>query len=136
MPWQYDAGENRHKHHWKNDYAGFMWQSNKFVGKCPKTMTPSLAEKLLNEGIPFYNPRKQLICPETKQSYPNALYNIHEGVAYRALPTQPCCSYHAFPEIEFPPGIEEKLMKRARAKNCERELIKWLRKWSQEEFKR
>jgi len=85
-------------------------------------MNQELAEKLLNEGIPLNNPRNDIGCP-------NEIFNVYEGVIYRAVPTLPGKSYHAFPEITMPVDIEKKLLKRAEEKGCCKELEKWLKKW-------
>ncbi len=120
--WKYDAGDNRHKHHWKNNYAGFENRNSEWIGKCPKKMTGESAEKLLNDGIPVHNPRNDIGCP-------NEIFNVHEGVIYRAVPTLPGKSYHAFPEINMPLEIEIRLLRRAGEKGCRKELQKWLKKY-------
>jgi hypothetical protein len=126
MTYQYDAGEQRHKHHWNKSYAGVIDTPNGPVGKCPNTITQELAEKLLNEdtGIPWYNPKKRKsLDPQT----PNAIYNVHEGVVYKAVPTRPGCSYHGYPVKEIPKEIQERLYQLAEQKHCKRELEKWLK---------
>ena len=119
--WKYDPGDDRHKHHWSHDYAAFAFKDGKWIGKCPNTITLDLAEKLLNEGIPLFNPRKAIDAP-------NAIFNVHEGVIYKAVPTLPGYSYHGYPEIDMPNETFNQLLKRAEEKGCKKELIKWLKK--------
>jgi len=78
-------------------------------------MTGESAEKLLNDGIPVHNPRNDIGCP-------NEIFNVHEGVIYRAVPTLPGKSYHAFPEINMPLEIEIRLLGRAGGKGLPKEI--------------
>jgi hypothetical protein len=126
--WKYDAGVQRHKHHWNRPYAGIVFDGKEPVGKCPNNMTQELAEELLNEGIPWYDPKRPLICSQTQLPYPQAIYNVYEGVVYKAIPTQVGCSYHGFPVIKkIPEEIKEQLYQLAEQKGCKRELTKWLK---------
>ncbi|MBF0182507.1 MAG: hypothetical protein HQM03_21020 [Magnetococcales bacterium] len=91
MPWKYDPGEWRKKHKWNKDEAGFHWEGQEEIGKCPTSITrdSELAEELLNKGIGY---------PDAES--PEAIYNIHQGVVYRAEVTLPGVSFHGFPEKE------------------------------------
>ncbi len=133
MAWQYEKGEHRHKHNWSNDFAGFLITPSGIVGKCPNNITLEQATQLLNEGIPFFNRRKPVLDCGEQGEFPHAIYAVYQGVAYRAVPTLGCCSYHAFPEIEFPPTIEAQLLARARQQSLaeEKALKKWLKQWRQ-----
>ncbi|MCP4700281.1 MAG: hypothetical protein GY862_26030 [Gammaproteobacteria bacterium] len=142
MNWQYDKGEHRHKHDWNKDEAGFVCNGKKLIAKCPNTITHPQAKAILNNGIVYVNRRKPVIScivkigrREKTVDFPHAVYNIHEGIPYRALPALGCCSFHAFPEIEFPPEIEKELIERAKSQGRERELRKWLAHWRKERKK-
>lgn len=114
MSWQYDPGERREKHKWSKDKAGFDPDVPGSPGKCPSsvTMTPGLAERLLNDGIPWSN------GSEPGSEYPQRIYNVYHGVVYRAVPSVPGKSYHGFPEKEqsgrlVPREVFEALAERA-----------------------
>ncbi|HIJ84646.1 MAG TPA: hypothetical protein HPQ00_10655 [Magnetococcales bacterium] len=95
MPWKYDSAERRAKHKWSRDEAGFDPPDIPgSPGKCPSsvTRTPGLAERLLNDGIPW--------PPEAE--HPERIYNVYQGVVYRAAPSVPGKIYHGFPEKEQP----------------------------------
>ncbi|MBF8272674.1 MAG: hypothetical protein HW380_1779 [Magnetococcales bacterium] len=51
-----------------------------------------MAERLLNDGIPW--------PPEAE--HPERIYNVYQGVVYRAAPSVPGKIYHGFPEKEQP----------------------------------
>ncbi|MBF0143986.1 MAG: hypothetical protein HQL59_11085 [Magnetococcales bacterium] len=81
-PWKYDPAEKRYKHKWSRNEAGFLPpEGRNRRGQCPTSIThhPTIAEKLLNNGVPW--------PPEAE--VPEILYNVHEGVVYRAEETEP-----------------------------------------------
>ncbi|MBF0182288.1 MAG: hypothetical protein HQM03_19915 [Magnetococcales bacterium] len=91
--WKYDPGERRIKHKWSKDEAGFDPPDVPgSPGKCPSsvTRTPGLAERLLNDGIPW----------PTGAAHPERIYNVYQGVVYRAVPAIAGKIYHGFPEKE------------------------------------
>jgi hypothetical protein len=119
-PWRYEPDEvPKRKHHWNRPEAGFApGRGEPLVAKCPNTMSIEVAEALLEEAFPWSPDR-------WPGSYPKRLYAVHEGVVYRATPTNRGVSYHGFPEhpTKFPPGrsgrdLKKKLL--ARARECPR----------------
>lgn len=114
----------KRKHHWNNDYAGFITVGKTFVGKCPRAMSLDAAAQLLQEAVPW--------SPLNWRSiHPKRLYAIADGVLYRATETVPGRSYHGFPEhpSRFPKGakdLKNQLLALARQKNCEPELRAWM----------
>ncbi len=90
--WHYEPDEHpKKKHAWSNPHAGFVNVQGVEIGKCPNNISIAEAEQFLNTGIPF-------IPPRTSVTYPTRIYVVHSGVVYRATPTNPGVSYHAFPE--------------------------------------
>lgn len=126
MPWKYDPGERRRKHKWHNDYAGFEVEGGVEVGKCPTTITQELAEQLLNTGVGWNNPS---IPPS---DCPRNIYNVHEGVVYKAAITLAGVSYHGYPcKGQVPGEVVTNLKALAAQKNCSKELDAWLRRYIQ-----
>lgn len=126
MPWQYQENPDRkHKRAWDKPVPGFVHEGGEIVGKCPTTISPQLAANLLNDGIEF--------SPERwPHSYPQRIYNVHEGQLYRATPTVPGVSYHGFPEnpqraMTLPRELKERILELARAKDCEAEVNRCLK---------
>lgn len=92
MTWRYEPDENpKRKHAWGNPYAGFVTMQGIQIGKCPNNISIPDAERLLNGGIPVEATR-------SASAWPKRIYIVHDGVVYRATPTNPGVSYHAFPE--------------------------------------
>ena len=90
--WKYEADEvPKRKHAWNKSHAGFVIVRGVQVGKCPNGLSPSEAERLLNDGLSV-SPKRW------NKHYPWRIYVVHNGVLYRAKPTNPGVSYHAFPE--------------------------------------
>lgn len=92
--WAYEADEKpKKKHGWNKDEPGFKRVRKELVGKCPVSMTCAQAEQLLNEqSVAFHN-------PHAPGPIPDRLYVVHDGTVYRAAPTRPGHSFHAFPEL-------------------------------------
>ena len=127
MTWKYVHDRRRkHKRAWKKNEAGFMQDpKGSFIGKCPANMTVEVAEALLNSGIEFSSDR-------WPHDYPERIYNIRDGVVYRATPTVPGESYHGFPEHpdrarKLPRDIKDQLMQLADKLGCHEEVRKWLK---------
>lgn len=122
--------EDRMKHRWGKNEAGFDEFHGEIVGKCPSGLSKD-AEKvndLLNNAIPN---------GERKQGYPGELYNIHNGVIYVAKPTNPGKSYHGYPWRNFkgnnplPSSIQKALKSRAEDSPCP-EIIRKFNQWLKE----
>jgi hypothetical protein len=126
----YPKGHPKQKHGWNEGHAGFVRQGGEIVGKCPKGIDNKTAERLLNEavnvGLIYSDPRWQ-------KPYPQKIFVVHDGVVYRAKPTNPGRSYHAFPERpkalrEGSRDLRDRLIARARALGCEAEVRAWIDK--------
>lgn len=125
--WKYQVDETRkRKHHWGNDWAGFVRESGEVVGKCPSSLTVSYAEQLLNtQGIPWSNPRLPAL------PWPDCIYVVDRGVIYRAVPTTAGVSYHAFPELPerlrgLPKAVKERILLVAERLGCMKEAQEWM----------
>jgi hypothetical protein len=127
MPWKYAPDEDpKRKHYWNQAYAGFVEVDGVQVGKCPNCITNEQAEVALNDGIPWHNPR----VPKT--GWPDRFYIVHGGVVYRAKPTNPGSSYHAFPELpselnKLPRAVRDQIVARAQELGCQSEVAEWMR---------
>jgi hypothetical protein len=121
MPWVYEENPDRkHKRGWDQPRPDFLEVMGEIVGKCPTTITIGKAEELLNSGITYSPPR-------WPHSYPERIYNIHEGQLYRATPTVPGRSYHGFPEHptraqKLPKELKRRILDLARTNECEVEV--------------
>ena len=124
--WEYDPGEQpKRKHAWNKNEAGFVRKNEIMVGKCPRGFDLNEARGLLNKGIPMPSMRGS-------GSHPRRIYVVYNGVLYRAVPTRPGFSYHAFPEIpsefeKLDDQLKTLIWERARADGTERELKRWLK---------
>lgn len=127
---RYEPDEKpKKKHHWQNDFAGFVEQPPKsgvLVGKCPSSLTTERAEPLLQRGVGF-NP------PNWDKAWVERIYVVHNGTVFRATVTNPNTpSYHGFPEISarFPKHRElrEAVLKLATEESAEsaRQVKRWL----------
>jgi hypothetical protein len=120
--WLYEADEKpKQRHSWQNKKAGFIEVKGVLIGKCPKGQDPKVAETLLNDGIPYFPPRSW------NHWHPKSIFIIHDGAVFRALPTVPGKSYHAFPEKErIPPRIRQQILDKARKLGCFDKVRRWL----------
>jgi hypothetical protein len=121
VPWSYDPGDKRRKHKWNKEYAGFEIEGGLQIGKCPQALTTEVAEQLLNSGVEWYNPLMRV-------EYPWNIYNVHDGVIYKAAITLHGISYHGFPYMgRVPKEVVEKLRAVAVNKGCSKEFEAWLK---------
>ena len=125
--WRYQPDEiPKKKHHWDRNEADFVEVDGVPVGKCPANITIPQAEVLLNSGIPWVRPG----TPDL--GYPDAIYVVHEGVVYRAKPTNiQERSYHAFPELparlrELPRALRGRILESAAEQGCEDAVRRWM----------
>lgn len=125
VPWIYEAEQNpKRKHAWSKDIAGFEEFRGLLAGKCPNNITKQEAEALINDGI-AWSP------PGWDERWPRKIFVVRQGVVYRAVPTVPGVSYHAFPEQgralrELPQSVQTQILERAREQGCEPEVRKWM----------
>ncbi|MBI4699812.1 MAG: hypothetical protein HY744_01375 [Deltaproteobacteria bacterium] len=95
------------------------------MGKCPQGLPDDLPERLLNEGIGVDGDE---LTPGPK---PLRIYIVHDGVVYRAKPTNPeVGSWHAFPEFpeelrKLPDAIWDRIRERAEHLGCAAEVERW-----------
>ena len=123
MPWRYDPGDKRRKHKWAKDYAGFEVEGGLRVGKCPLGLTGKVAEQLLNSGVEWHNPSMGV-------EHPWNIYNVHDGVIYKAAITVHGVSFHGFPcEGRIPREIVNRLRAIAEEKGCLQEFETWLKQY-------
>lgn len=121
----YVSGFNRYKHCGKTPAAQILFDRGyeMFVGKCPKTLSHQVAQDLLTDGIEQKSIRK---------SQPVALWNVHEGVVYKAEPNNVGQEWHGYPTCEksekggIPIKIRKELLKRAEQKGMLRDTERWL----------
>lgn len=129
MEWKYERGEGRHKHRWKNDYAGFQPGDKGPVGKCPKSIDETTAQKILNNGVQYYQSQEDTI--------PEKIYSVYRGVVYELVPTQPGISWHGYPwrgdlagRAPLPRWIKRQLETKARESGCLDEYESWMKNYS------
>jgi hypothetical protein len=124
--WRYEPDENpKRRHAWSNAHAGFVIVQGVEIGKCPNNISLAEAERLLNTGIP-------LNATRSVAGYPARVYVVHDGVVYRATPTNPGVSYHAFPEKaeEFrrlPRSVREAILSEANRQGYGEDVGRWSR---------
>ncbi|PFG51208.1 hypothetical protein ATG98_0135 [Marinobacter sp. LV10R520-4] len=126
--WLYERGEGRYKHRWNNDYAGFEPSDNGSVGKCPSSITETLATEILNQGVPYYS--------GLEDQLPSKIYSVHQGVIYEAVPTMPGVSWHGYPwrgnlrgRRPLSSRIVRKLKKMAEKSGHSKEFEQWLKQY-------
>lgn len=131
-PYRYEPKTNENgqpiKHKWAKGHPGFMDDRTGHVeGFCPATVTTEIAEDLLASGIPD-SP------PGWTKSHPKYIYNIYQGAVYKAVETRPGYSYHGFPspgprsnpqKRDMSERMKRRLIAKARAENCEAEILAW-----------
>lgn len=128
MGFRYEPDEEpKRKHHWDRAEPGFVEVRSVLVGKCPSDLTIARAEALLQDGIPWNRPR----TPDL--GYPDAIYVVYDGAVYRAKPTRPGVSYHAFPELgsrlrELPRQLKTRILEKARELGCDVGVQRWMNK--------
>ena len=124
--WRYEPDEMpKKKHAWSNAHAGFVIVQGVEIGKCPNNISLSEAERLLNAGTPVRASR-------SAARHPKRIYVVHAGVVYRATPTAPGVSYHAFPERaeEFrrlPRSVREVILAEAERQGSGEDVRRWSR---------
>ena len=134
--WEYQSDENpKRKHHWAEDHPGFVkvpdrrGRGSVRVGKCPCAFMPSedtqeLLERLLNSGI-CWSPSNWI------HDHPKRIYIVYNAWLYRATPTIPGRSYHAFPEDfedrTVPPALHRGIRDEAQRQGCAEEIERWLK---------
>ena len=121
----YETDENpKKKHRWGNVWAGFVRTRGAIVSKCPSTISNIDAERSLNDGVPWLNPRRD-------DQHPSRIYAVRDGVVYRAVPTRRGVSYHGFPELPnelrgLPKALREQILEMARRLGQESEVRAWI----------
>ena len=124
----YCSPENRHKHRWSKNYAGFAKYHGEIVGKCPNDITLDEAQKLLSEAVTD-PPDDYDIDP-----YPKRLYNVYRGVIYRAEGDGRSNVYHAFPADNIDSMDRNTL--EALEQRVEPKYLKIFKKWKEDHARR
>jgi hypothetical protein len=86
----YDSGGCRQKHKWNHEEAGFANDYGKSIGKCSSMITQDVAQRLLDDGIPY---------PDANN--PERIYNVFHGVIYMAI-SSGNNNWHGFPWRKLP----------------------------------
>src|SRR5207247_541837 len=101
---KYDPDKaHREQHRWDKPWAEIVVDSSGYpVGKCPSNLDEKDAQRLLDGGLHHWGRNRGKARPER-------VYNVLDGVPYRAHVMGG--TYHGFPEIpsEMPPDIREQL---------------------------
>lgn len=90
---RYDKGERRHKHVGRGDDPVIEFvrdNPRRWIGKCPRTLTPEDHTRLVNEAIPGDNGDREL-------GFAKKLYTVHNGAIYEGQTTDRGESYHGYP---------------------------------------
>lgn len=125
--WLYERGDNRHKHHWKKDEAGFVPPVKGGVGKCHASITTEIAQELLRQGVRYNAPGADDVTH---------VYAVYRGTIYEAAPTRPGISFHGYPwrggqgRPALPPRVVRALRAQADKDNCLKGFEDWLNKYS------
>jgi hypothetical protein len=94
------------------------------VGMCPAGIKKATLESLLNGGIFHFG-------AGPPREHPLSIFNIYQGVPYRAVRTLEGISYHGFPCVsarrDVPPVVMKKLMARAVELDCKASVAKWFK---------
>ncbi|MBI1848905.1 MAG: hypothetical protein HYR85_01035 [Planctomycetes bacterium] len=69
--------------------------------------------------------------PRIATPSPKRIYTIHQGVVYRAVPTVPGISFHAFPELaedfrRLPPTVRQAVLSLADKLGCLAQVRRWV----------
>ena len=96
-----------------------MTQDGVQVGKCSSSITRSIAQDLLVDGVPYVR--------DPIDAHPYRIYNVYEGVPYEARPTEIGVSYHGYPWCgTMPRRILRQLEARATDAGHGRAFKRWL----------
>jgi len=125
--WKYEPDEKpKKKHAWDRPHAGVVEHPRGTkIAKCPSNIATDLAEKVLNTGVP-------VSFKSWRDAHPQRIYAVHEGVLYRATPTNPGVPYHAFPEFperfrELPAAARRAVLDYVKGLGYEDEVRRWMR---------
>lgn len=113
-------GRGRPKHKWNKLYASLeAHRGGEVEGMCPSNIPAETVLELLNNGVEHF--------VGGGGEHPKNIFNVHEGVPYKAHVTRYGRSYHAFPcrKRDIPPRIWRPLLALAAQRNCKHELEKW-----------
>lgn len=128
MSRRYERGEGRYKHRWNKDEAGFVPGAKGAIGKCHKSITEEIAERVLSQGIPYYD--------QPEDEYPAKIYGVYRGVIYEAVPTTPEVSWHGYPwrgdlrgRNPLPRKIIRQLKEQAEHDGYLKEYEQWLKEY-------
>ncbi len=91
------------------------------VSKCSNEIDPTLAGRLLREGIPWSS-------ESSRSPLPEAVFNLHRGIPYRAHRRGKTRFYHGFPDVRrrMPGGIWKQLADLAIEQGVQQEFERWM----------
>lgn len=121
----YSSPENRHKHRWSKNFAGFDRYYGEIVGKCPNNIPLGEAQKLLLQAIP--DPPDEY----DDDPYPKRLYNVREGVIYRAEGDGRSNRYHAYPADNIR-SMDQDTLEVLEKRADESGFLKVFKKWTKD----
>lgn len=116
------TGKSPPKHKWNKPHADFIERKGgEIEGMCPHPMCPSTLNSLLNDGLKDFG--------HSTGEHPRAIFNVYQGVPYKAYVTQQGISYHGFPcrKSDVPPRLFKSLLALANDKKCKNEVERWFK---------
>jgi hypothetical protein len=126
MVWKYEPDEKpKRKHAWDKPHAGFVEVGATLVAKCPNNISMNAAEAAINSSqAVHWSPLGW------DKEFPKRIYIVNDGIVFRATPTVPGISYHAFPELperfrDLPSQIQSRIFASATAIGCGDEVRRW-----------
>lgn len=95
------------------------------LGKCSNEIDTTLAQRLLDEGIPWSPTASQ----RRRSPWPKSVFNTYKGVPYRAHRRGKTPYFHGFPDVKnrIPRAVREELRARAVAEGEEDAFDAWMR---------
>ena len=125
----YSSPENRHKHRWNKNYPGFARYRGEIVGKCPNDITEKEAQELLLDAIT--DPPDEY----DNDPFPKRLYNVRNGVIYRAEGDGRSNRYHAFPADNIR-SMDDDTLKILEERITNSEELKIFKQWKRDHAER
>jgi hypothetical protein len=97
-------------------------EDGRLVCKCSNEIDTMLAQRLLDEGLPW--------SPATHRSpLPHSVFNVYRGIPYRAHRRGRTRFYHGFPDVKqrIPAVLRAQLRERAVNQGAEDAFDAWMR---------
>lgn len=119
----YDPDEaHRRKHRWDRDVAEIVEENGEPVGKCPSGLGGEEAQRLLATGVAWWG-------RNAGKARPERIYNVRDGVPYRAHLMGR--RYHGFSEkpSEIPPDVRTTLRNLAEREGRAEVFDDWMKRY-------